>query len=723
MATIKSAIQLYDGVSPALKSMNKALNTVLNSFEAMQEASSNSVDSSSIKQARDELAKVETTLDGVEKNIKDADNQQKQFNQEIANGSSACDNLGSKIKNVVSAFVGLAAVKKSISWISEAMDLSAVQTNAQNQLKVTLNNMGAAEDAYDKLLAKASNIQSKGIYGDEAMIGAAAEFATYMTDTDAIESMMDTLSNYAMGMSGGGEIGTEEMVQYATNLGKIMTGAYDAMTKKGFEFTDAQKAVIEGSATEAQYLEALGEDYKSMSEDMRAATVINNIIGESWDGLYDSMSDTPEGAIISLKNAWGDIKEMVGNRVVPGVMKFFNALKANLPTAQTLALKFADAVSWIADKLAIVIDWASQVVGFFQDNWGIIEPIIMGIVAALVLYNTVSAISAAVTAAHSIAMGVKAAADAMATGATFAATAAQYGLNAALMACPITWIVLAVIALVAAIVAVCNWIAKTTGVAQTGFGVITGGIAVVGATFKNLGLLVANIALGIWEAIGACCSNIGTAFHNVISSVQSWWYNLLSTALTVVAGICEALNKLPFVDFDYSGITSKADAYAAKASEAAGNKESYKSVSDAFSKGFNTYDAFGDGWASDAFQSGAAWGDGVVDKVKGMFSTGDDGLDAYNTASLMDNLATSSADTAGNTAAMKDSMDTLEDSLEYMVDIAEREAINRFTTAEIKVDMTNNNNISSDMDIDGVCDALSSKIYEAMLISAEGVHS
>lgn len=723
MATIKSAIQLYDGVSPALKSMNKALNTVLSSFEAMQEASSNSVDTSAIKSARNELAKVETTLDGVEANIKDADAKQKQFNQEIANGSSACDNLGSKIKNVVSAFVGLAAVKKSISWISEAMDLSAVQTNAQNQLKVTLNNMGAAEDAYDKLLAKASNIQSKGIYGDEAMIGAAAEFATYMTDTDAIESMMDTLSNYAMGMSGGGEIGTEEMVQYATNLGKIMTGAYDAMTKKGFEFTDAQKAVIEGSATEAQYIEALGEDYKSMSEDMRAATVINNIIGESWDGLYDSMSDTPEGAIISLKNAWGDIKEMVGNRVVPGVMKFFNALEANLPTAQTLALKFADAVSWIADKLAIVIDWASKVAGFFQDNWGIIEPIIMGIVAALVLYNTVSAISAAVTAAHSIAMGVKAAADAMATGTTFAATAAQYGFNAALMACPITWIVLAVIALVAAIVAVCNWIAKTTGVAQTGFGVITGGIAVVGATFKNLGLLVANIALGIWEAIGACCSNIGTAFHNVISSVQSWWYNLLSTALTVVAGICEALNKLPFVDFDYSGITSKADAYAAKASEAAGNKESYKSVSDAFSKGFNTYDAFGDGWASDAFQSGAAWGDGVVDKVKGMFSTGDSELDAYNTASLMDNLASSSADTAGNTAAMKDSMDTLEDSLEYMVDIAEREAINRFTTAEIKVDMTNNNNISSDMDIDGVCDALSSKIYEAMLVSAEGVHN
>lgn len=110
---------------------------------------------------------------------------------------------------------------------------------------------------------------------------------------------------------------------------------------------------------------------------------------------------------------------------------------------------------------------------------------------------------------------------------------------------------------------------------------------------------MANIALGIGNAIAALASNMMTAFHNAICSIQSWFYNLLSTALSVIEGICAALNKLPFVEFDYSGISSAADDYAAKASEAAGNKEDYQSISDAFNEGFTTFDAFQDGWASE----------------------------------------------------------------------------------------------------------------------------
>ena len=132
--------------------------------------------------------------------------------------------------------------------------------------------------------------------------------------------------------------------------------------------------------------------------------------------------------------------------------------------------------------------------------------------------------------------------------------------------------------------------------------------------FKNLGLTVANIALGIGNAIAALGSNIMTAFHNAICSVQAWWYDLLSTCLSVIESICAALNKLPFVEFDYSGISNAADDYAAKAAEAAGNKEDYTSISDAFNDGFSTFDTFQDGWAADAFDAGASWGDGVADE-------------------------------------------------------------------------------------------------------------
>jgi hypothetical protein len=598
-------------------------------------------------------------------------------------------------------------------------------------------NTGQATAAYDAILAKASEIQGAGIYGDEAMIAGAAEFATYFSDANAILSMMDTLTDYAMGMSGGGALDTEAMVDYATGLGKIMSGSYDAMTKKGFEFTDTQKAIIEGTATEAQIVAELGEEYLGMSQDMQAAAAINAVIAEGWGGLYEAMSNTPEGKIIQLNNALGDIKENVGAGIYPAVLNFINVFQQNLPQIETAAMGLATMLGFVISLLTGMVEGAIAFGTAVSDNWSWIGPIVYGIVAALgayvavlTVYNAVQAITTGLKAAAAFQETVHAAAVAMSTGATFAATAAQYGFNAALLACPITWIVVAVIALVAGIMALCNWIAKTTGVAQTGFGVLTGGINVVIQAVVNAGLVVANIALGIWNALGAVCSNIGTAFHNVIANVQSWFYGLLSTALTVVAGICEALNKLPFVEFDYSGITSKADEYAAKSAEAANSKEEYTSVAEAFSEGFGTFDAYSEGWASDAFQAGAAWGDSVADKVGGMFDSlgyepgtiedfANQGFDSF----AMDGLGNDVGEIADNTGGMAHALDVSGEELKYLRDIAERDAINRFTTAEVKIDMTGmTNKIDNSNDLDGVIRELTDGFSEALVTAAEGVH-
>lgn len=594
-----------------------------------------------------------------------------------------------------------------------------------------------ATAAYDAILAKASEIQGAGIYGDEAMIAGAAEFATYFSDANAILSMMDTLTDYAMGMSGGGALDTEAMVDYATGLGKIMSGSYDAMTKKGFEFTDTQKAIIEGTATEAQIAAELGEEYLGMSQDMQAAAAINAVIAEGWGGLYEAMSNTPEGKLIQLNNTLGDIKENVGAGIYPAVVSFVDVIQTHTPQIEAAAMGLATMLGFVISLLTGMVEGAISFGTAVADNWSWIGPIVYGIVAALGAYVGYLGVMKAMelaSAAGKIIMCAASYAHAAATGteasATAAATAAQYGLNTALLACPITWIVVAVIALVAGIMALCNWIAKTTGVAQTGFGVLTGGINVVIQAVVNAGLVVANIALGIWNALGAVCSNIGTAFHNVIANVQSWFYGLLSTALTVVAGICEALNKLPFVEFDYSGITSKADEYAAKSAEAANSKEEYTSVADAFSEGFGTFDAYSEGWASDAFQAGAAWGDSVADKVGGMF----DGL-GYDPGTIedfanqgfdsfaMDGLGNDVGEIADNTGGMAHALDVSGEELKYLRDIAERDAINRFTTAEVKIDMTGmTNKIDSSNDLDGVIRELTDGFSEALVTAAEGVH-
>lgn len=722
MGTIRSQMALNDGMSAVLKKITRSLDTTISAFEEMQKASGKSMDTKLLKSAHTMLAQCNDEIDQMADEYERAQKQQQRLNDSIDKGTASAGGLLKKIAGIAGAYMSLNAVK---GLVTDSMGLADTQIGVQTQLKTVTRNMGTG-DYYDQILQKASDIQGRGMYGDEAMIAGAGELATYFTDGDAILSMMDTLTNYAAGMSGGGEVDSKAMTDYATGLGKIMVGSFDAMAQKGFEFTDVQKKIIEGTATEKQVAEELGDEYVNLSNDMQAAAVIGSVIDEGWSGLYDAMSQTPEGQIIQFKNTLGDLKETIGAGLYPAVLNFMSLFQENLPQIQEFADLFVQGIGRIINFLTQAANKALEFASTVQDNWSIIEPIVLGIVAALTAYAIISGIVAAVNGAHALSEGVKAAAQMMATGATLAETAAQHGLNAALLACPITWIVVGVIALVAAIAAVCSWIAKTTGIAATGFGVITGGINVAIQAVWNARLFVANVAIGIWNALSACCSNIGTAFHNVIANVQGWFYGLLSTVLTVVSGICAALNELPFVSFDYSGITAAAEEYAGKSAEAYGSVEEYTNVGDAFKSGMGTFDTFKDGWASDAFAAGSAWGDGVADKVSGLFDYEAGTIDDFvtDTGYAMDGIGSDTADIADSTGGMAKSLDVSNEQLQYLRDIAERDAINRFTTAEVKIDMTGmNNRIEGSADLDGVISQLTDGFAEALVTAAEGVHA
>lgn len=722
MGTIRSQMALNDGMSAVLKKITRSLDTTISAFEEMQKASGKSMDTKLLKSAHTMLAQCNDEIDQMADEYERAQKQQQRLNDSIDKGTASAGGLLKKIAGIAGAYMSLNAVK---GLVTDSMGLADTQIGVQTQLKTVTRNMGTG-DYYDQILQKASDIQGRGMYGDEAMIAGAGELATYFTDGDAILSMMDTLTNYAAGMSGGGEVDSKAMTDYATGIGKIMVGSFDAMAQKGFEFTDVQKKIIEGTATEKQIAEELGDEYVNLSNDMQAAAVIGSVIDEGWSGLYDAMSQTPEGQIIQFKNTLGDLKETIGAGLYPAVLNFMSLFQENLPQIQEFSDLFVQGIGRIINFLTQAANKALEFASTVQDNWSIIEPIVLGIVAALTAYAIISGIVAAVNGAHALSEGVKAAAQMMATGATLAETAAQHGLNAVLLACPITWIVVGVIALVAAIAAVCSWIAKTTGIAATGFGVITGGINVAIQAVWNAMLVVANVAIGIWNALSACCSNIGTAFHNVIANVQGWFYGLLSTVLTVVSGICAALNKLPFVSFDYSGITAAAEEYAGKSAEAYGSVEEYTNVGDAFKSGMGTFDTFKDGWASDAFAAGSAWGDGVADKVSGLFDYEAGTIDDFvtDTGYAMDGIGSDTADIADSTGGMAKSLDVSNEQLQYLRDIAERDAINRFTTAEVKIDMTGmNNRIEGSADLDGVISQLTDGFAEALVTAAEGVHA
>lgn len=709
MGTIRTAIALYDGVTSPLQSMHKAMGVVLNTFESMQQASGRAVDTTAIREAREEWAKAGTAFDAIEENIRNANNEQQKFNNSIRGGNNSANGLLSTIKKIAVAAGGIAGINK-------VLNISDKLASTKARLNLLVDDGGSVDVLEQKIMASAQ--RSRSAYFDTASavakLGLNAGNA-FNGDMDQVIAFMEQVNKQFVIGGATAQEQSNAMIQ--------LTQAMAAGALRGEELN----SILDGAPGIARAI----EKYMGIAEgSIKTVAQEGKVTAEVVKNAMFAMADETNAKFNSMPKTWAQIWAGMKNKALSMFAPILTKINqiANSTKFQQVTTALINGLAGVANVASSLLDILISVASVIVDNWSWIQPIIMGIVAAMLIYNgvmlvgnTIMAVQAAVKAIHT----------AMTTAwsvATFTATAAQQGLNAALLACPITWIILLIIAVIAAIYAACAAVAKFTGIANSGFGVICGGIMVVIAFFKNLGLSVANIALGIWNALGACASNIGTAFHNVISNVQGWFYNLLSTALTVVAGICEALNKLPFVEFDYSGITNKASEYAAKSAEAYGNVEEYKSVADAFNEGMSTFDTFQDGWAADAFASGAAWGDGVADKVSGMFdfsaldSMGADSLDAFNLGNDLDSIYGNTGDIANNTAATADALDIAEEDLAYLRDIAEREAINRFTTAEIKVEQHNENHISKDADLDGIMDAWANDFAEKLEVSEEGVH-
>lgn len=762
MATIKSQLSLNDGMSAVLKKITFALDTTLGTFEQMQRASGQAIDVENITKARGLLVEANADFERMANEMARAAREQERLNGNIERGTSAADGMLKKVISIVGAYASISAVK---GFAANAMEAADVQIGAQVQLRTVLNNMGASDvytdmadtidgaelentltldttgalseydaavdamtggapdielrldttqaiSAYDAIAQKAADIQSQGMYGDEAMIAGAAELATYFSDTTAILSMMDTLTNYAAGMSNGEALDAAAMVDYATGIGKIMSGSYDAMTKKGFKFSDAQKAIIEGTATEQQIIDTLGAEYADLSGEMQAAAVIQGVIDEGWAGLYEAMSNTPLGLVTQLNNALGDVQENVGAGIYPAFLNLVRTVQGNLPQINTAALGIASVLGYIITILTAVADVSLSVATVIIDNWSWIGPLVMGAALALGVYwAAMQGVAAyhAVVNFLSIGFGVL-------TGNTAAASAAVFTFNSALMASPITWVILAIIVLIAIIYAAVGAVNHFAGTSVSATGIITGAFAVLGAHVLN------GTVIPLYNGFASFINFIGNAFNDPTAAIQ---VSFLDMCLSVVgyiknlaAGIENLLNKIPGVTVD---ITSGLDSFYA------GLEQAQQAVKD--ESGWVEYVSKMDYIDySDAASAGYAFGQGVEDKIGGLFS--------YDTGSLddlmaqipdipgMDGMGSDISDIAGNTGSMAESLEVSGEELEYLRDIAERDAINRFTTAEVKIDMTGmTNKIDGGADLDGVIRELTDGFTEALVTAAEGVHA
>lgn len=769
MASIQAGIQLVDRFSAPLMNIINSVNMAVSQMETLNNTMNTDVDASAYENIRSELHQATTAAQGLREELSqtavpmamteqtsrvgDAIEQntrsQRNFNQSMQGGVSGA-------KSLVGALAGLSIVKSAISAVKGQMDAAISRMDTMSNYSRTMTAITGSSDVATASLAKLKDMTKGTAYGLDTAASSVQNFVTRGMGTgdavNQVKAWSDAVAFYGDG--------TNDSLREVTDaLGKMMT-------KGKVEMDQLDRLTDRGIDAVGIYAKATGQSSSVVQSNLSKGTIsaqdfINTVSGAFENGTNGVLNIS--GAAKKAGDTWATSIANAKAAVTRGLISVIDGVNEGLSnagfgsildgieslgnTAETVLNNVGNIASGTITLLAPVADWIVNCASYVINNWSAISPIVYGVAAAIAAYCAAMAIVKAVELVSTgikMAMCVAAYAHAAATGtevaATTAATATQLGLNTALLSCPLTWIILLIVALIGVIVAVTSRMSKMGGTAKSAFGMICGGINVVLQFFKNLGLSIANIALGIANAVGALGTNIMTAFHNAICSVQSFWYDLLSTVLYVISGICKALNKLPFVNIDYSGITSAADDYAAKSAEASNNKKSYKSISEAYKSGSSKFDTFKSGWSSKAYKSGSSFGDGVTNKVKNMFSgkkaatnmnkndyektlrktqgTNLNQATAANTAATAKNTA----GTAKNTAKSAQALTATSEDLKYIRDMAAQKYINRFTTAKITVHQTNHNKISKELDLDGVTEHLRKTMEEQMISAAEGVH-
>mgnify|MGYP000255637815 FL=1 len=717
MATIRTAIALYDGVTSPLKSMHKVMNIVLNSFEAMQRASGNSVDTSAIREAREELARAGAAFDSIEQNIRDANDQQQRFNHSIRGGTSAADGLRQKMKGIAATVGGMIGLKQALGTSDQL-----TQTNARlNNALIKFDDGGSIKELEAKVMASAQ--RSRAYYMDTA--AAVAKLGTNardaFTNMDEVIAFSELVNKSFVIGGAGAQEQSAAMLQ--------LTQAMASGVLRGEELNSIFENAPGIIQSIAKYLDVpIGQIRTMASEGQITADIVKNAMFEAAGDIERNFSNIPK----TWEQIWTGMKNKALSIFAP-ILNKLNQI-ANSSKFETVSNGVIGALAAIASVATVVLDLLITGASWVVDNWGWIAPIVLGVAGAyIVLHGAVIAYNAVQTIGNTLAK-ISTARSAIKSGLTLAeaaatttATGAQVGLNAALLACPITWIIIGIIALIAlfyAAVAAVNHFAGTS-VSATGIicGAFMAALAVIGNIFVALWNLVVDVFVMIYNLVATVANFIGNVFDDPVGAVCRLFFDLADTVLSVLQALASAIDTI-FGSNLSGAVQGWRDSLGGwvNSTFGKGTEVMAKMSADDMKLGRFEYGA--------AFGMGYEFGQGVEDTVGGLFdfsamdSLGADTLDAFDLGNTLDGIYGRAGDTAANTAATADALDIAEEDLAYLRDIAEREAINRFTTAEISVDMSGmQNNISNGMDLDGVISGLTEGVNEAIDSMAEGVHT
>jgi tape measure domain-containing protein len=664
MATIGTAIQLNDMMSAPIKSITNAMNMMLSTWEDLESSTRSGLDVGNVEAIRSELNQATRAIDQMT-------DEQEEFNRTAKEGAQAMDGLADTILGAVGAYVSLQSLGKLVN-------LSDSLTQTMARLNMINDGAQTTDELFDKIAASADRSRA------------------------SISATADTVAK--LSLNAGDAFGSnDETILFAENLNKLFAIAgteQAAMSSATLQLTQALgSGVLRGEEFNAVF-EAAPNIMQTVAD------YINVPIGKMRELAADGKI-TAELVKDALLNATGEINEqfasmpMTWGQVWTGVMN-------ELYYASVPLLEF---------------------INLLANNWSVLEPIVLGVAAAIGLYTAALLIHKGVTAASALAKSVHAAAMMMESGATFAATAAQHGFNAALLACPITWIIVAIIAVIAIIYAVIAAINKIQGTTISATGVILGALTAAVSIIWNLFLTLLNLVIqSVLVPMTQAWDNFANFFGNIFTDPVATIIRLFEDMANTVLGILESIaigidsifgsNLAGSVQGWMNGISGKADELVARYGN--GKYEEKSDLTGKLQNLLNDVQAEFSWQTSDAYNTGYGWGASAEESIGGFF---DGGLGAAQEAYDLEALKRGVGDIGDYTGDILGSLDKTKEDLKYLRDLAEQEAINRFTTAEIHVEMGGvNNTINQNADLDGIIDYMVVGVQEAMERVAEGVH-
>ena len=711
MGTDRANAEL-EGLRSQLDQAIQAQNEMNSAMERMDVSAANSA-----------YMRLSQTVSTTERYIRDNVDEQGRFNREINEGVHSANNLMDSIKGMVAAYA-------TIQTIGEIIGLSDTMTQTTARLDLIVDDGGSVEDLQNKIYLSAERARGSYLATADAVSKLGMQASQAFSSNDELIAFTELLNKQFVNAGTSAQGIDSVMLQLTQSMAAgVMQGEElnAIMDNSSIIVQDIQRYLQEVQGIDASNIKELA------SEGVITAEVIKNAMFYAADETNAKFETMPK--------TFGQVWQSFQNTALMAFQTVLNRMNdfANSEAFNAFIMSAQEAMIILAGVITSIFDMIGAIGTFTYENWSIISPIIYGIIGALALYGAYLAITKGIelaSAAGKIILCVASYAHAAATGAeasaTAAATAAQYGFNTALLACPITWIIILIIALIALFYAAVAAVNKFAGTSVSATGIICGVFMVAAAFIGNLFVALINFVIDIfvvlWNFIAAFANFFGNVFNDPVGAIARLFFDLVDTVLSLLQSLASAIDTI-FGSNLAGAVQGWRDSLGGWVDSTFGQGEEIMAKLNAEDLHLDRFEY------SSAWDAGYSFGEGIDESIanfdpSSLFDTNVPGAGDYADLSNygsdlggLGGIGSGVDDIAGNTGAIADSMDITEEDLKYLRDIAEQEAVNRFTTAEINIDQSGmQNNISNGMDLDGVISGLTEGVNEAIDSMADGIH-